>query len=281
MQGLRDLGNALVIALISVSLMVGALSISLVEFVPEAPTATNELIPSPAFLTATETPLPSSTPTIALESPTPTITATFINTATPPISCPPPFGWVNQIAIQPWDTLDSIAASYRVSKDELRRANCLSSDFLVIGSILYVPPAPTSTVAACIPGAAGWLPSYIVKRGDTIYSIATSRYTNADTLRQVNCRTGDLIFAGEILWVPNVATRTPVFLPTQIPTSTFIIPTTRPTDVFTQTVLPYTATTIPTDTSVPATLTTAPTLTSVPEPSATLTAFPTNTSTTP
>jgi len=159
MQGLRELGNALVIALISISLMVGALSISLVEFVPEAPTATSELIPSPALLTATETPIPTWTPTIGLESPTATITPTFVNTATPPISCPPPLGWVNQIAIQPWDTLDSIAASYRISKDDLRRANCLSSDFLVTGSILYVPPAPTSTVVVCIPGATGWLRS--------------------------------------------------------------------------------------------------------------------------
>ena len=33
---MRDFGNALVVSLISVGLMLGALSISLVEFVPEA-----------------------------------------------------------------------------------------------------------------------------------------------------------------------------------------------------------------------------------------------------
>ena len=53
MQGMRDLRNALVVALISIGLTVGALSISLVEFVPQAaPTPTNFLFPSPAPLTA-------------------------------------------------------------------------------------------------------------------------------------------------------------------------------------------------------------------------------------
>ncbi len=99
---------------------IGALSISLVEFVPEAtPTATNILFPSPAPLTATSTIPPTLTATLGLESPTPTITSTFINSATPPVSCQPPFGWVNQIDIQPGETLDMLAARYRISKDEL------------------------------------------------------------------------------------------------------------------------------------------------------------------
>ena len=53
---LRGLGNALVVALISIGLMIGALSISLVEFVPQAtPTATNSMFLSPAPLTVTPT----------------------------------------------------------------------------------------------------------------------------------------------------------------------------------------------------------------------------------
>ena len=52
MQGMRDLGNALIVALISVGLMIGALSISLVEFVPEAaPTAAPARSKSPNRLT--------------------------------------------------------------------------------------------------------------------------------------------------------------------------------------------------------------------------------------
>ena len=80
---LRGLGNALVVALISIGLMVGALSISLVEFVPQAtPTATNSLFllsrASDRHLTPS---VPTLTPTLGLESPTPSITPTFTNTA--------------------------------------------------------------------------------------------------------------------------------------------------------------------------------------------------------
>jgi LysM repeat protein len=256
---LRDLGNALVVALISIGLMVGALSISLVEFAPQAtPTATNSLFSSPAPLTVTQTVTPTLTPTLGLESPTPSITPTFTNTALPPVSCQPPSGW-GQIIIQAGETLDSIAAKYRTSKDELRRANCLLIDNLVAGTVLYAPPVATNTPVVCGQGAAGWVKSYVVKAGDTIYAIATNHYTTAGLLKSVNCRTSDLIHVGETLWVPNVATRTP--RPTLLPGSTV---TPYPTDPLTETALPYTITVMPTDTALPLTATVIPTLTAVP-----------------
>jgi len=270
MQGARDVGNALMIALISIGLMVGALSISLVEFVPESSsaTATSEFIPSPAPVTATASPFPTMTPTIGLESPTATITSTFVNTATPPASCPPPFGWT-KITIRAGETIQSIAARYRISIEELRRANCLSSDDLLPETVLYVPPAATSTVVVCNQGASGWAKTYTVKAGDTFYAIAANYYTAANLLKSVNCRSSDLIYAGEKLWVPIVATRTPY--PTPLPGSTV---TPFPTDPLTQTALPFTLTVPPTDTAVPSTATTAPTLTEAPTPTASLTAFP-------
>jgi LysM repeat protein len=267
----RDFGNALVVALISVGLMIGALSISLVEFSPQVtPTAMNNVPPSPAPLTATPTLIPSLTPTLGLESPTPSVTPTLTNTATPPASCQPPAGW-GQIIIQAGDTLDSIAVRYRISADSLRLANCLLIDNLVAGTILYAPPVATTTPVICIPGAIGWAKNYMVRPGDTVYAIATNHYTSAGVLRAVNCRIGDLIFPGEMLWVPNVATRTPY--PTPMPGNT-VIPTTRPTEPlpFTETALPYTITVVPSNTPVPATSTAIPTLTAVP---ATFTAIPT------
>ena len=252
----RGFGTALVVALISIGLMVGALSISLVEFAPQAtPTATNSVFLSPAPLTATQTIAPTPTPTLGLESPTPSITPTSTNTALPPVSCIPPTGW-EQIIVQAGETLDSIAARYNVSKDELRSANCLLTDNLVAGSILYVPPVAPNTPVACSPGKAGWVKNYVVKRGDTIYAIATNYYTTAALLKSVNCRTSDLIRVGEILWVPSVATRTPN--PAPIPGSTI-------TPYPTETALPYTLTVVPTDTLVPATPTALPfTLTPIP-----------------
>ena len=268
---LRGLGNALVVALISVGLMVGALSISLVEFVPQATsTATNILFSSPVPLTATPTVPPTLTPTVGLESPTPSITPTFTNTALPPASCQPPSGW-GQIIVQAGETLDSIALKYRTSKDELRRANCLLIDNLVAGSILYAPPVATTTPVVCGQGAAGWVKSYVVKPGDTLYAIATNHYTTAGLLKSVNCRTSDLIHVGETLWVPNIATRTPAPRQTPLPGSTV---TPYPTDPLTETALPYTITVVPTDTALPLTATVIPTFTAVPTFTASPTPFP-------
>ncbi len=265
----RGFGSALIVALISIGLMIGALSISLVEFAPVAtPTATDSDFLSPLPLTVTQTIAPTLTPTLGLESQTPSITPTFTNTALPPVSCIPPSGW-GQIIVQPGETLDSIAARYRVSKDALRSANCLVSDNLVAGSILYVPPVAPNTPVVCSPGASGWVKRYIVKPGDTIYAIATNHYTTAGLLKSVNCRVSDLILVGEILWVPNVATRTPY--PTPLPGSTV---TPYPTDPLTETALPYTLTPIPTDTPVPPTPTTIPTSTAVPTLTPSATAFP-------
>ena len=180
----RGLGSALVVALISIGLMIGALSISLVEFAPQAtPTATNSVFLSPAPLTATQTVIPTLTPTLGLESPTSSITPTFTNTALPPVSCLPPTGW-EQIIIQAGETLDSIAARYRVSKDELHSANCLLTDNLVAGSILYVPAVAPNTPVVCSPGASGWVKNYVVKPGNTIYAIATNHYTTAGLLKE-------------------------------------------------------------------------------------------------
>lgn len=279
MQSLRELGNALAVALISIGLMVGALSISLVEFVPQevTPTAQN-LVFSPPPITATNTSIPTLTPTEGIESPTPSLTPTSTITLTPPASCPPPSGW-SQILIQAGETLDSIAARYRTSKDELHRANCLLTDALVSGTVLYVPPVPTNTVAACSPGAANWVKGYTVRPGDTIYSIALNYYTNASLLKSVNCRASDLIYTGEVLWVPNVATRTPY--PTPLPGST-VTPYPTETDLpytitvlpFTITVLPFTATVEPSRTPIPATPTAISTPTAIPTQTASPTAFP-------
>lgn len=273
-QGLRDFGNALVVALLSIGLMVGALSISLVEFVPEeAPTATSALLPSPLPLTATETLLPTSTfpPTLTFLPGSATSTSTTIPTNTNVAfqsACPHPAGW-GQILVQPNDTLDSLAIRYRVSRDELKRGNCLVGDGLFANTILYVPPVPTSTVAGCLAGASGWVKNYVVKAGDTIYAIATNYNTSANLMKIVNCKSSDLIYPGELLWVPDGPTRTPS--PTLLPGKTA---TPYPTDPLTETALPFTLTAEPSATPIPPTATTAPTFTPMPTLTPSLTALP-------
>ncbi len=242
MQSRRDFGNALVIALVSIALIVGALSISLVEFAPPAAaTSTSILIPSPLPLTATSTFEPATnTPTVSIGLPIPT---TMTPTSSPPANCPVPSGW-GQITVLAGDSLESIAALYRIPADDLRRANCLFASSLVTGSKLYVPPVAANTSAACAPGAVGWTKNYTVKAGDNLYRIAFNHYSTLELIRKVNCRTSDAIYPGEVLWVPNIAsTRTSE--PTSLPGDTV---TPYPTDPLTETALPFTATFVPTST---------------------------------
>lgn len=258
---LRELGAAIIVAFVSVGLVLGALSISLVEFIPvDTPTPTFALPASPVPITATATNLP----TVTFDPVLPTQTFTSTNTVLAPVSCQPPVGWI-PISVQLNDTLDSIAIKYNIDKNQLRNANCLLSDNLITGSLLYVPPAPTSTVAVCSAGAVGWIKSYTVKAGDTMYTIATNHYTTVSLLQKVNCKFTDLIKPGEMLWVPNVATRTPY--PTPLPGVTA---SPYPTDPLTLTALPFTITVVPSDTPIPSTSTPVPSPTAVP----TLTASP-------
>lgn len=62
-----------------------------------------------------------------------------------PAACGAPSNWVVYI-VQPGDTLFSIALSVGSSVDQLRSANCLTSDTIHTGQYLYVPrqPAPAS-----------------------------------------------------------------------------------------------------------------------------------------
>ena len=260
MQGLRDFGNALVVALLSVGLMFGALSISLVEFQPEATPAPTNLIPaSPVPITPTATPPPTNTllPGAEILS----ITPTFTNIAQS--TCPLPAGWTS-IIVPPGSTVASIAEQYRISREQLLAANCMLTDSLVSGTSLHVPSQATSTVTVCTPGAAGWIP-YTVIPGDTLYSIATNRYTTLSLMMIVNCKIGTVIYPGEILWVPNVATRTPA--PSPLPGNTQ-----PPTEQLTETAVPFTPTLMPTNTSTSTptkTVTpTQPVITTTPSPTA-------------
>jgi LysM repeat protein len=169
----------------------------------------------------------------------------------------------------------------------LRSANCLLTDSLIIGTVLYVPPVATttntstvatSTYAICTPGATGWVKNYTVKSGDTFYAIAFKYYTTESQLKNVNCYTSNLLRIGEILWVPYVAPRTSVPYPTAVPSITvtpyLTDPFTETALPFTLTVLPFTVTVIPSDTPIPAAITAIQTATAFPTPTVNLTVFP-------
>ncbi len=254
MQNLRQLGGGVIIALVSVVLVIGGISLALAETLPSQSTPTT--IPptiSLEFPTATFTvsSILSETPTTTL-IPTQTVPPSFTNTIFVtntlfiPASCTPPSGWV-RIFTASGDTVYSLAQRYKTSAENLGAANCLSSFDIPVGLTLYVPPVPTVTVIPC--GApAGYVKTYVVRPGDNLYQIALSYGITYPQLQRANCMgSSTTIYAGQLLWVPNVPTRTPVPGATIIPD----FPTATSTPIPTATSIPPTATFTLVPTAIP------------------------------
>ena len=248
MRAVRQMGCGIVYGLVSVLLVVGGLSLALAE---------SYTTPSPA--SATSLPTISETLTSTPSGPTAYPSVTLLPTATllPPTNCPPPAGWI-LIAVHPYDTLESLAARFRISPYQLAQANCLLTDNLAPGYAIYIPPPPlpppTQFFVPCgVPF--GWVRAYVVQPGDTLYRIAGLFGISAADLQQANCLPNTFITAGNLLWVPNVPTVTPsVIIQLKFGTLT---PTASQTQIPTYT---------PSLTPLPPTATIAPTLTFTPTP---------------
>jgi LysM repeat protein len=216
----RQLGGGFLLGVLSIGLVLGGFALAMAEgglIPPLASRPSPTLIPQSAYPTLELLPpLDGATQTEALpETPTATPTNTL---PPPPTACPPPFGWV-AIRIQPFDSLDSLSRAYRVDVARLKEANCLLSDELVSGSILYVPPLASNTQVSC--GApAGWV-VYIVQPGDTLFRIGLLYRVSVSQLQQANCLgASSAIYSGQRLRVPNVATSTATFTPALPATAT-------------------------------------------------------------
>jgi LysM repeat protein len=269
MQVVRQMGSGIFYGLISALLVIGGLSLALAESYttpPPAPTISLPTVPQ------TLTPSQAGTTTLPISTSFPTVTPP------PPKNCLPPAGWI-LISVQPNDTLESLAARFRVAPYQLAQANCLLTDNLEPGFNMYVPPLqaqPTQTAILC--GAPfGWVHAYVIQPGDTLYHIATSFGINVSELQSANCLFTTFISAGNVLWVPNVPTITPSVIVilnfgTLTPTAS---DTAVPTYTSTASPFPPTVTTFPTATF---TLTVLPSPTTPPlTPTPTITAFPTST----
>lgn len=265
MQALRQMGGGVIIAIVSVVLVLGGISLALAETLPpasaptEVPPTLPQSIPSPTATLGVSIPtLLSETPT---ETATPSATTSSTSTSTlavPPTVCNAPAGWI-AITISTNDTIYSLAQRYNTTPEDLSLRNCLASINLIAGNILYVPPVvATATVIPCGPPS-GWVKTHVVQAGDNLYRIAISYGITYQQLQSANCMgSSTLIYVGQKLWVPNVPTLTPIPGVTIVPTF---------------------ATETPSLTSAPATATSTATATPTATPSATftpsLTPFPT------
>lgn len=97
----------------------------------------------------------------------------------------------NIYIVKKGDTLYSIAMANNTTVDELKKANNLTSNILSTGQLLKIPSAllPEST--------------YIVKKGDSLYSIANKYNTTIDELKRINNLTSNILSIGQILKLPS------------------------------------------------------------------------------
>jgi LysM repeat protein len=256
MRAARQVLLGLFIALASLGLIIGGFSLSLIEGGPAAPAPVS---PGPSATWMPFTPLAGPTGT-------PAATSTLPPT---PVNCPPPLGWVPYL-VQPGDTLDLLAWRYNVTAGEISAANCLLTDTLVPGSLLYLPPSPPATPIPCGPPR-GWVIHY-VQFGDTLYRLSQAYGITVADLQQANCLgSSTLIRVGQALYVPPWATRTPS--PTfPGPTTDSPTPSETPTPTPSATPVPSESPTspAPSDTPTPSE-TPTPTPSGTPSPTATAT----------
>ena len=97
----------------------------------------------------------------------------------------------NVYVVKKGDTLYSIAMANNTTVDELKKANNLTSNILSTGQLLKIPSAllPEST--------------YIVKKGDSLYSIANKYNTTVDELKRINNLTSNILSIGQVLKLPS------------------------------------------------------------------------------
>ena len=159
---------------------------------------------------------PSATTFFILPSQPPATPTTIplTSTLTPftvPANCNPPQSW-GPYFVQYGNSLEELAQIYDLTPNELKTANCLESDFLPPGSVIFVPnttPTSTATVSISCGHPADWI-QYTVIKDDTLYSIGQAYGVSVAQLQQANCMgTSTLIIVGTKLWVPNIPTRTP------------------------------------------------------------------------
>lgn len=282
----RRLLGSLVITFISVGLLLGSFLLSQLDALGV------RLPPTQAIIVSQPTPtlfLPMPTPSL---SPPPSTTETAIPSVSPtspsPLvpSCPQPLGWIAYV-VQRGDTLAGLARQAGTTTYALMQANCLSTPAIYPGQQIYLPPifyaSPTPRPSPCGPPL-GWV-VYIVRPGDTLYSLSRRFGVGIETIRRANCLPGYTIYAGQALYLPPLPptptyTPTPSHTPTETPTPS-LTPTSTPTEfpTFTPTLTPTpspTLTASPTLTgTVTHTPTYTPTLTGTPVPTSTLTFTPT------
>ena len=99
--------------------------------------------------------------------------------------------------VQRGDSLWSIAKRFNVSVSEIKNTNNLTTNLITIGQKLIIPGfAPSNQTNI----------TYIVQKGDSLWSIANINNTTIDELVNLNDLVSNTIYVGQELKIPNSGT---------------------------------------------------------------------------
>ncbi len=103
----------------------------------------------------------------------------------------------NTYTVQKGDTLWNIAKKFNTNVNELKKLNNLSSNVLYVGQSLKVPEyykAEDTNI------------TYIVKKGDSLWSIANQYGTTVNNLKNYNNLLNDTLSIGQLIEIPSSTT---------------------------------------------------------------------------
>ena len=106
-------------------------------------------------------------------------------------------GTDNTYTVKKGDSLYKIANEYNTTVDELMKLNNLSSNLLSIGQKILIPKQNESQDF-----------DYIVKLGDTLYSIANKYNTTVNEIKSLNNLNSNLLTIGQTLKLPKIKNNT-------------------------------------------------------------------------
>ena len=96
------------------------------------------------------------------------------------------------------DSLYKIAGKYNITVEDIKNYNDLKSNLLSIGQTLKIPSKTIDT------GSTVNEETYIVQKGDSLYSISNKFNTTVDKLKQLNNLTSNLLSIGDVLVVSEI-----------------------------------------------------------------------------
>ncbi|MBR3661305.1 MAG: LysM peptidoglycan-binding domain-containing protein [Bacilli bacterium] len=118
----------------------------------------------------------------------------------------------NIYIVKSGDTLFSIATKFDITVDELKSANNLTNNALIVGNELIIPKS--KEVNQEITGEDEEMDMYLnykVVKGDSLYSIAKKYETTVDILKDINNLTDNSLSIGQIIKIPTSTSSTEIY----------------------------------------------------------------------